>query len=184
MSRLTIENDGQYLPMALCTVGHDGKVDDCDGCADYCEEQDVRDNRCPGCAVQACFDRLGVYEDAGYAPEQIRNFDEMYLEKCREVNDLRKRIPKNNMLAQPTISKTSCKFCGEGNKGNLESIGFARKHAGQLIFDLDIYLTRRNEDMELLAVTTVGEAEIHYLRINVPYCPMCGREMRPHHEIR
>lgn len=92
MNRLTIENDGQYLPMALCTVGRDGKVDDCDGCADYCEEQDVRDNRCPGCAIQACFDRLGAYEDTGYTPEQIQNFDALYLEKCQEVNALRERM--------------------------------------------------------------------------------------------
>lgn len=36
--------------------------------------------------------KLMEYEDAGYTPEQIRNFDEMYLKKCREVNDLRKRM--------------------------------------------------------------------------------------------
>lgn len=112
MNRLTIENDGQYLPMVLCTVGRDGKVDDCDGCADYCKEQDARDNRCPGCAIQACFDRLGVYEDAGYTPEQIQNFDALYLKKCQEVNDLRKRmqwipvterLPKNGTRALVTF---------------------------------------------------------------------------------
>lgn len=63
MERITIEKDGQFVPKALCTIGRDGQVDDCDGCIDYCKQQDIRDNRCPGCAIQECFDRLGVYED-------------------------------------------------------------------------------------------------------------------------
>lgn len=56
--------------------------------------------------------KLMEYEDAGYTPEQIRNFDEMYLKKCREVNDLRKRmqwipvterLPKNETRALVTF---------------------------------------------------------------------------------
>lgn len=70
-----------------------------------------------------------------------------------------------------------CKFCGDENEGNLESIGLERKSAGQLIFDLDVYLQRTDGELEILAVTTVGEAEVHRLRIKTPYCPMCGRKM-------
>lgn len=73
MDRLTVDKDGQFVPIALCTIGRDGKVDICDGCIDYCTKQDIRDNRCTGCAIQDCFDRLGTYEVTGFTPEQIHN---------------------------------------------------------------------------------------------------------------
>lgn len=59
-----------------------------------------------------CMKRLAAYEDAGYTPEQVRNFDEMYLKKCREVNALRERmrwipvterLPKNGTRALVTF---------------------------------------------------------------------------------
>lgn len=37
-----------------------------------------------------CLDRLGQYEDTGLTPEQIREIDHLYSEKCREVAEYRK----------------------------------------------------------------------------------------------
>lgn len=37
-------------------------------------------------------DRLSEYEDLGLTPEQIKETDKLYLEKCEEVNDLKKEI--------------------------------------------------------------------------------------------
>ena len=40
---------------------------------------------------QDLVDRLSEYEDTGLTPEQIRQIDDLYAEKCREVAELRKR---------------------------------------------------------------------------------------------
>lgn len=37
MERLTIEFDGNYVPVGMCSTSRDGEVDDLDGCKDYCE---------------------------------------------------------------------------------------------------------------------------------------------------
>lgn len=47
--------------------------------------------------------KLMKYEDTGYTPEQIREFDALYLEKCHEVNELRKQtqwIPVEERLPE------------------------------------------------------------------------------------
>lgn len=38
-----------------------------------------------------CIDKLGQYEDTGLTPEQIREIDRLYAEKCKEVAEYRKR---------------------------------------------------------------------------------------------
>ena len=37
-------------------------------------------------------DRLAAYEDTGLTPDQIREIDELYTEKCEEVNQLKKQL--------------------------------------------------------------------------------------------
>lgn len=39
-----------------------------------------------------CIDKLGQYEDTGLTPEQIREIDRLYAEKCKEVAEYRKRL--------------------------------------------------------------------------------------------
>lgn len=85
MERLTIKYDGLFVPKKTCTIDRFGKADDCDSCDSVCESD------CENCAVQECFTRLGEYEDTGLTPEQIREIDRLYTEKCREVAELRQR---------------------------------------------------------------------------------------------
>lgn len=40
---------------------------------------------------QELVDALAAYEDTGLAPEQLRQIDHLYAEKCREVAELRQR---------------------------------------------------------------------------------------------
>lgn len=60
MERLTIEFDGNYVPVGLCATTPEGEVDDLDGCKDHCE---MIGEKCEECAIQKCFDKLGEYED-------------------------------------------------------------------------------------------------------------------------
>lgn len=39
-----------------------------------------------------CIDKLGRYEDTGLTPEQIREIDQLYSEKCREVAEYQKKL--------------------------------------------------------------------------------------------
>lgn len=93
MERLTIKYEGLFVPKKTCTIDRFGEADDCDSCDSVCESD------CENCAVQECFTRLGVYEDTGLTPEQIREIDRLYTEKCREVAELRQRdkavLPEN-----------------------------------------------------------------------------------------
>lgn len=42
--------------------------------------------------IWQCIDRLGQYEDTGLTPEQIREIDQLYSEKCREVAEYQKKL--------------------------------------------------------------------------------------------
>lgn len=85
MERLTIKYEGLFVPKKTCTIDRFGEADDCDSCDSVCESD------CENCAVQECFTRLGEYEDTGLTPEQIREIDRLYTEKCREVAELQLR---------------------------------------------------------------------------------------------
>lgn len=39
-----------------------------------------------------CIDRLGEYEDTGLTPEQIKEMDRLYAEKCRKVAEYQKML--------------------------------------------------------------------------------------------
>lgn len=54
---------------------------------------DICDGVCMDCERETNYvETLAAYEDTGYTPEQIREFDALYLEKCQEVNELRKQM--------------------------------------------------------------------------------------------
>lgn len=81
MDRLTARNkDGTaYFPQCF--------EEPCNGC---------------GCLKDACefltkvCERLAQYEETGLTPEQIRQIDILYSEKCREVVELKKLLSINN----------------------------------------------------------------------------------------
>ena len=80
MERLTARNENgekeAYYPHCM-------REDTCDG--------DGASEKCDGCdfAQKVC-ETLAFYEETGLAPEQIREIDRLYAEKCREVAELRK----------------------------------------------------------------------------------------------
>ncbi len=85
MEKLMIEDgyfEGSYMPKALCSIGRDGKVDDCDTCSDHCM---TKDGACTDCAINECFKRLAEYEETGLTPQQMVEIDRLYQEKCEEV---------------------------------------------------------------------------------------------------
>jgi len=58
MERLTIEYDGEFVPIELCTIDREGGADDCVPCYDECIDD------CNTCLIQRCFTRLAQYENA------------------------------------------------------------------------------------------------------------------------
>ena len=80
MEKLMIEDgyfEGGYMPKALCSVGRDGKVDDCDTCPDHCM---TKGGVCTDCVINECFKRLAEYEKTGLTP-QLMEIDKLYQEK-------------------------------------------------------------------------------------------------------
>lgn len=59
---------------------------------------------CYDCAVQECYRRLSEYEDTGLIPEQIREMDKLYTEKCREVAELKKNTLTGLEMANVAVS--------------------------------------------------------------------------------
>ncbi len=85
MERLMIEDgytEGSYMPKELCSIGRDGKVDDCDTCPEYCKD---KAGICSDCVINECFKRLAEYEKTGLTPQQIVEIDKLYQEKCEEI---------------------------------------------------------------------------------------------------
>ena len=78
-----------------------------------------------GCEIEDCKLKIDIcgnlarYEDLGVTPDQIREIDKLYLEKCEEVNGLKKEMVKL-VEEQPTaydvdkvIEKLEATACGE-----------------------------------------------------------------------
>lgn len=89
MERLTARhkngNREAYYPYCF-------RPDTCDG--------DGTSEKCNRCHFEkAVCERLANYEETGLTPEQIREIDRLYTEKCREVAELRQRdtaiLPEN-----------------------------------------------------------------------------------------
>ena len=53
--------------------------------------------------TQECFDRLAAYEDIGLTPEQLREVDKLYAEKCKEVAELEKAAMARNKFKQMVV---------------------------------------------------------------------------------
>lgn len=85
MERLTIKYEGLFVPKKTCTIDRFGEADDCELCDSVCGSD------CKNCVIQECFTRLGEYEDTGLTPEQLRQIDRLYTEKCRKVAELQQR---------------------------------------------------------------------------------------------
>ena len=64
MERLTIDYCGEYVPKNLCSIDRLGGADDCDTCKEYCKLTEENGDECDACAINACFNRLGIYENA------------------------------------------------------------------------------------------------------------------------
>lgn len=65
-------------------------------------EYDWKDN----VALADLINRLGHYEDIGLAPEQLLEIENMYLEKCEEVNLLKKQLEvsqKGDLISRKTL---------------------------------------------------------------------------------
>lgn len=94
MDRLTIEYCGEYVPRELCSMDRLGGVDDCDLCCEYCKATEEGDEDCRGCAINQCFNKLGEYENTAITPEQIREIDRLYAEKCKELANITAELEK------------------------------------------------------------------------------------------
>lgn len=64
MERLTIEYCGEYVPKELGSIDRLGYMDDCNLCSEYCDEKMNYGADCGDCAINHCFNRLGIYENA------------------------------------------------------------------------------------------------------------------------
>lgn len=82
MERLTIEYDENFVPKEMCTINRFGEADDCEACFEQCKGGSRNCNECP---VQKCFNRLAEYENTDLTPEQIKEIDRLYAEKCKEL---------------------------------------------------------------------------------------------------
>ena len=68
----------------------------------FCEVEQIKEKILQGADAvtldtEEKFRRLAEYEALGVTPEQIREMDRLYAEKCKEVAELEKRLQKQNM---------------------------------------------------------------------------------------
>lgn len=94
MDRLTMEYCGGYAPRELCGTNRFGEVIFWNTCGDYCGNDK---HGCAGCAIDACFTRLGEYENTGLTPEQIAEMDGLYKAKCEELAEYKARQQDNTL---------------------------------------------------------------------------------------
>ena len=75
-------------------------------------------------------DRLAAYEDLGVTPEQIKEIDRLYAEKCREVEELKRykwipvdeRLPEERdtvLISTDTGTYAGTYFCDEWYRENM-----------------------------------------------------------------
>lgn len=98
MKRLTIEYAGQFMPKEMCTTDRFGGADDCFICGELCEK--YIEKGCAECPVQKVFERLAEYEDSGLTPDQIKELDKQYTEKCGQIKEIVKRLEKEAEAAR------------------------------------------------------------------------------------
>ncbi len=99
-----IENQpkiGGLLPIGKNFCCCCGQALDWDGITDNSELTDrlrdgavIQRTELEGSSYEKCMDRLAEYEDLGVTPEQLRQIDGMYADRCREIAELRKMLGK------------------------------------------------------------------------------------------
>lgn len=61
--------------------------EDCDTCEEYCPYMNEDNCTC----MQEVLEKLAAYEDIGLTPEQLKEVDRLYAEKCKELAESEKR---------------------------------------------------------------------------------------------
>lgn len=84
-----IDYYGFLVPKELCVINKRGEVKYCATCGEHCKGIH---GDCTNCIIQTCFRQLAEYEEIGLTPEQIREVDKLYAEKCKEVAALNKEL--------------------------------------------------------------------------------------------
>ncbi len=122
--RLITKYNDENILLKLCSVDRLGGIDDCLSWEDICE-QNI--GQCEGCPVQKCFDKLAKYENTGLEPNQIKEIDKLYLEKCEEVNALTKKLeeltgtPRGKRADEALIRNTFEQILNEETKPKLNT---------------------------------------------------------------
>lgn len=63
------------------------KYEDCNTCEEHCPH--LNEDNCP--CLQEVLEKLAEYEDTGLTPEQIKDIDRLYTEKCKELGKERQK---------------------------------------------------------------------------------------------
>lgn len=98
MERLSIEYAGQFMPKEMCSIDRFGGADDCFTCGELCGK--YIEKGCTECPVQKVFECLARYEDSGLTPDQIKELDKQYTEKCGQIKEIVKRLEKEAEAAR------------------------------------------------------------------------------------
>lgn len=112
MEKLIIKYDGLHFPRAMCTIDRLGGADDCDTCEDMCNDCHMYCKKCP---IQQAFERLAEYEATGITPDQMLKLDEMYRDRLKEIEELKraagsKWIPCSEQLPEEKINPVTNDF--------------------------------------------------------------------------
>lgn len=76
-------------------------------CSDCIQLEDRNLTDCTHECEYDVISRLAEYEDTNLTPEQIKEIDKQYLEKCQEINDLKQRLDAKETINQLYKTTTS-----------------------------------------------------------------------------
>lgn len=97
MERLTKRNETEYYyPTCIEECGDLGSRPECDGC-------DFNEKICK---------KLGEYEDTRLTPEQIKEIDRLYAEKCKELAEV-KDLMDDDLISKKEVLSTLEKVFNE-----------------------------------------------------------------------
>ena len=115
--------------------------------------------------IKGATNRLAAYEDTGLTPEQFEVIDQLYLEKCREVNALKEQI--KNLSEIKTIPAPKCKVgdkvyyidhTGELRESEVKKVQITIEPDKTECVYTSKYLQFCDEDYERIVFPTPGEA--------------------------
>ena len=117
MDRLTCRYENTNVLKGQCTFDRLSaeEPDDYIPCSVFCDEQFDGNDPCTNCPIQIAIDRLSEYEDTGLTPDQIKDMDRLYLEKCEELNKV-KNIDTLNTSVNKIIDQLEHSNSIEHNK--------------------------------------------------------------------